>query len=179
MASGDVINYSVRPAKFVERKVIRDMLINLNRFVPISDYKYIGFGSKYFADFSLFHKTLHINDMVSIEGDVENHEKYFFNKPFECIDVIMGMSNDALPKIEYNKKFIPWLDYDFGIDITMLNDVGILIENLVSGTVVMTSYNSIAHKIGKLREEYNDEDSSHKELLIKKLKDLVSDDYIP
>jgi hypothetical protein len=179
MATGDVINYSIRPAKFVERKVIRDMLISLNRFKSITDYKYVGFGSKYFSDFSLFHKTLHINDMVSIEGDVDNKEKYQFNKPFECIEVVMGMSNEALPKIELDKSFIVWLDYDFGIDITMLNDIGFLIENLISGSVVLTSYNSIAHKIGKLRGEFGDEKASHKELLVRKLTDLVTEDYIP
>lgn len=179
MASGDVINYSIRPAKFVERKVIRDMLINLNRFSTIADYKYVGFGSKYFSDFSLFHKTLHINDMVSIEGDIDNKEKYQFNKPFECIEVVMGMSNEALPKIELNKNFIVWLDYDFGIDISMLNDIGFLVENLMSGSVVLTSYNSIAHKIGKLREDFGDEEASHKELLIRRLTDLVTEAYIP
>ena len=139
MASGDVINYSIRPAKFVERRIIRDMLIKINRFSALEKYKYIGFGSKYFADFSLFHKTLHINEMVSIEGDVENEEKYNFNKPFECIDVVMGLSNDALPKISYDKQFIAWLDYDYGIDTTMLNDIGIIVENIVSGSVFITS----------------------------------------
>lgn len=179
MASGDAINYSIRPAKFVERRIIRDMLMGINRFAVLADYKYIGFGSKYFADFSLFHKTLHINDMISIEGDVTNAEKYHFNKPFECINVVMGLSNQALPQVNFDKKFIIWLDYDYRIDLTMLNDIGILVENLISGSVVLTSYNTISLKLGQLKEEFKDDASSHKELLIRKLTDLVGEEYIP
>ena len=179
MASGDSINYTVRPAKFAERKIIRDMLISLNRFASLADYKYIGFGSKYFADFSLFHRTLHINDMVSIESDIKNKEKYHFNKPFDCIDVVMGKSNEALPKIDFSKEFITWLDYDYSIDESMLNDMGVLIENLVSGSVILTSYNSISWKIAPLRSQFNDQESSYKELFIKKLIGLVTEKYIP
>jgi hypothetical protein len=179
MASGDNINYTIRPAKFVERKIIRDMLFKVDSFQSISSYKYIGFGSKYFTDFNLFHKSLHIDDMTSIEGDVENSIKYEFNKPFDCIDVQMGNSNEVLNRLEFNKNFIAWLDYDYGFNESMLIDIEILMENIHSGSVAIISYNSIAHKIGNLRDEFKDEDSTHKELLIKKLAKLIPEQYIP
>jgi hypothetical protein len=179
MASGDIINYTIRPAKCVERKIIRDELFRINKFANISDYKYIGFGSKYFSDFSLFHRTLHINDMVSIEKEIDNEVKYSFNKPFDCIDLKIGHSNDVLSKIEFDKRVVAWLDYDYGIDISMLTDLHIILENMLSGSFVIISYNSVPHKIGNLKAEFRNENGSHKELLLEKLKQMVTEDFVP
>lgn len=179
MASGDVINYTIRPAKCVERRIIRDELFRINKFSNLSDYKYIGFGSKYFSDFSLFHRTLHINDMVSIEKEVDNEVKYSFNKPFDCIDLRIGHSNEVLSTIQFDKRVIAWLDYDYGIDITMLTDLQIILESMHSGTFVIISYNSVPHKIGSLKAEFKNEEGSHKELLIEKLKKTVTEDFVP
>lgn len=179
MASGDVINYTIRPAKCVERKIIRDELFRINKFANISDYKYIGFGSKYFSDFSLFHRTLHINDMVSIEKEIDNEVKYSFNKPFDCIDLKIGHSNDVLSKIEFDKRVVAWLDYDYGIDISMLTDLHIILESMLSGSFVIISYNSVPHKIGHLKAEFRNENGSHRELLVEKLKQMVTEDFVP
>ncbi|HGB1823876.1 TPA: O-methyltransferase, partial [Salmonella enterica subsp. enterica serovar Bahrenfeld] len=70
--TGRKIDYRIRPAKNIERKMIRDVLLRLSPFGIFSDYQYIGFGSKYFTDFIIMHKYLGIDDMISIEGDVNN-----------------------------------------------------------------------------------------------------------
>ena len=66
------------------------------------EYKYIGFGASFFADFKLTHRNLHVNDMVSIEsnGTPENRKRCEFNKPFSCINISFGFSKDQLPKIK-------------------------------------------------------------------------------
>jgi hypothetical protein len=180
IASGDRINYTLRPAKSVERKVLKDLFHSFHPFGPVSEYRYIGFGSKYFSDFKLFHRSLHIEDMVSIEFDVDRPDKYEFNKPFECVQLKFGKSSDILSTLNYTKKFIAWLDYDYAIDESMLVDINILIENLFSGSLVLVSYNSIAPKLMKLREEFCDlEEKSHSELLRKKLGKSVLTKYIP
>lgn len=178
-ASGNKINYSLRPAKAVERKMIKDLIFVLHPFGAVSKYKYIGFGSKYFSDFKLFHKSLHISDMLSIEWDVKYRDKYEFNKPFNCIRLEFGHSNEVLSNVDFDKKFIAWLDYDIAINETMLNDVGVLIDNLVSGSLVLPSYNAIAPKQVQLREEFKDQESDHSSLLKMKLKKLVPSEFIP
>lgn len=178
-ASGDRINYSLRPAKAVERKMLKDILFLMYPFGCMSECKYIGFGSKYFSDFKLFHKGLHINDMVSIEGDVKAKGKYEFNKPFGCVKLEMGASNDVLNRLEIDKRFIAWLDYDYSINESMLIDIEVLIENLYSGSVVLTSFNAIPLKLMALREELSDESSSHTVLVRTKLESLVPSRYIP
>jgi hypothetical protein len=179
VASGDRINYSLRPAKAVERKMLKDIFFLMSPFGYISECKYIGFGSKYFSDFKLFHKALHINDMVSIEGDVLAKGKYEFNKPFGCVKLEMGTSNNVLNRLEIDKKFIAWLDYDYPINKPMLSDIEVLIENLYSGSVILTSFNAMPPKLMQLREELKDNSSTHPEMVRKKLESLILSPYIP
>ncbi|WP_420745295.1 O-methyltransferase [Photobacterium damselae] len=179
MASGDIINYSIRPAKTVERKIIRDIFFNLSSFYPLENYRYIGFGSKYFSDFKLFHKDLHIEDMVSIEGDVDNARKYEFNKPFKCIDLKLGMSTEVLTELEYVKPYICWLDYDYALKQSVLDDIDILLENILSGSVVSVSLNVRPYRIMALREELSSTNGTHSELLRQKLESIVESQFVP
>ena len=102
--SGRKINYSVRPAKNVERKMMRDFFLRLSHFGRIEDYRYIGFGSKYFSDFIIFHRHLNISEMISIEADTNNRARYEFNKPYSNIRMEWGHSSEVLPKLAQSAK---------------------------------------------------------------------------
>ncbi|EOW9140100.1 hypothetical protein JG635_04715 [Vibrio cholerae] len=153
--SGKKINYSLRPSKNIERKMMRDMFLRVGHIYNLNDYTYLGFGSKYFEDFSLFHKSLHINKMISIEGDTNNRKRYEFNKPFDCIEIHFGMSNEVLPKLEYNNPIIAWLDYDSRFNQTMLFDLSLLAQRVKKGSVIALSYNSETYSSNDLVDESN------------------------
>ncbi len=178
-ASGDRINYTLRPAKSVERKMLRDLFCILYPFGPVDEYKYIGFGSKYFSDFKLFHRALHIREMVSIEGDIGNPDKYEFNKPFNCVDLKIGTSNEVLSSMKHDKKFIAWLDYDSAIAEPMLVDLEILIENLYSGSLILSSFNCTPYGVMALKEEFQCPHETHPVLLRKKFETLVPLEFVP
>uniref|UniRef100_A0A8J7DAP4 Uncharacterized protein n=2 Tax=Desmonostoc muscorum TaxID=1179 RepID=A0A8J7DAP4_DESMC len=133
------INYSLRPAKAVERKIICDSLRCLSPFGELTNYRYVGFGSTYFSDFILFHKSLHIEDMISIEKDNNAKDRFEYNKPFGCIEIKYGASYEVLPTIEWNKKSIVWLDYDSPLEKTILDDIDTLTSKLVSGSVLIVT----------------------------------------
>lgn len=78
-------DYSLRPSKQVERKVMIEVLHRLSEAgYAISEYKYLGFGSVYYVDFLMFHKYLFIENMVCVEwGDVARRMR--FNKPYKFI----------------------------------------------------------------------------------------------
>ena len=60
------VDYNLRPAKQIERRMILDTFHNLGTVgFPIRDYKYVGFGSIYFVDFAMFHKLLGIRKLLS------------------------------------------------------------------------------------------------------------------
>ena len=64
MSSYEQINYSLRPAKQIERKMLIEAFRNLTEFGDIGSYRYIGFGSIYFSDFNQVHKSLGITVCV-------------------------------------------------------------------------------------------------------------------
>jgi hypothetical protein len=170
MNSGRRINYGVRPAKSIERKMMRDLFNRLSVFDPLEKYRYIGFGSKYFCDFVLFHRYLNIGEMISIEADRNNKERYNFNKPYADITVVPGMSTDVLPSLgNVEKKTILWLDYDSTFEKYMLDDVAIVSKTLSSGSNLSVSFNTEAI--------FSDRDFDL-EYLKDTLKKMVGEEYV-
>jgi len=152
------INYRLRPAKATERKMICDSLRCLTPFGDIESYRYVGFGSTYFSDFILFHKWLHIEDMISIEKDRSAKDRFEYNKPFGCIDIKYGTSDEELPKIQWNSKAIVWLDYDSPLNLQVLEDIDFLIGKIYSGSVLIVTVSAEQERPsqeGLTREEIN------------------------
>jgi hypothetical protein len=175
--SGDTINYAIRPAKGVERKLIGDALLGIVLGFGADKYTYIGFGSKYFVDFIFFHRHLHIEKMISIESDKENNKVYEFNNPLSCIQLKFGMSNEVLPTLDYDGPVFSWLDYDSVFNQSMLSDLDGLIRCCESGSVVILSYNSRPYKAGHLKEQYGA--SSPKGLIRKELLKQLAEAAVP
>jgi hypothetical protein len=145
VGSYEKINYSLRPAKSIERKMLCDAFRRLSAFDKVENYQYIGFGSTYFSDFILFHRALGITKMISIEKDKENKERFMFNRPFRCVELEFGKSNEVLPKLNWDAKSILWLDYDDKLDNHVLSDVRFFCINASPGSVIVLSVN--AHPI--------------------------------
>lgn len=158
MSNKKPINYYLRPEKCIERKMICEILKKLCNFDHFGNYKYIGFGAKYFTDFILFHRELGIADMISIEKHHEVIERYDFNKPYNFISIIPGESNDVLRNLDWEqeKKHIIWLDYENNINNDKLFDIKYCITKIPSGSVVFFTCNSscgkMEERLDKLKE---------------------------
>src|SRR5438132_366806 len=109
--SGHEIDYSLRPAKQIERSMVFEACRRLNHFGNLEEYRYVGFGSYFFHDFRIVHRELGICDMVTIEGDYTLEERVRYNQPYACIDIRMGWSNKVLPLLNWEKPSVIWLDY--------------------------------------------------------------------
>lgn len=133
------VNYNLRPAKHIERKMMVEALRRLSEFGSLSSYLYVGFGSIYFADFSLFHKALGISRMISIEETVGSKPRFEFNKPFKCIEVQYGPSSDELPKISFDPRSIVWLDYECKLKASVLTDIAFTCTALPAGSVLVVT----------------------------------------
>jgi hypothetical protein len=141
MNSSTAINYNLRPAKSIERKMLAEAFQRLSPFGAVKGYRYVGFGSFYFSDFALFHGRLGITKMVSIERDKENNDRFTFNKPYNCIDIEFGESNDVLPKLDWDVRSIVWLDYDGKLDKGVLADINFICTNALPGSIIIFSVN--------------------------------------
>lgn len=137
------INYSLRPAKSVERKMMVEAFRRFSEFRLVETYRYIGFGSTFFADFQIIHKSLNIQAMKSIERDVENKARFEFNKPFRCIEMEFGESNTILPTLPWpDIPTIAWLDYDGPLTRAVLADIKTFCSSASPPSALIVSVNA-------------------------------------
>jgi hypothetical protein len=163
-ASYERIHYGLRPAKNVQRKMLVETFRRLVEFGSIESYRYIGFGSTYFSDFILFHKSLGIHNMVSIERDLANRRRFEFNCPYSCVRMAFGESNEVLPTLTWNVKTILWLDYDGTLMPTMLTDIKYFCASALPGSAIIVTVNAEPQEYDKdkprlvaLREQLGEE----------------------
>jgi hypothetical protein len=137
-------NYLLRPNKNVERKLMVEVLAAFEadpRF-SLSTYRYVGLSSVYYADAVLFHKRLGISDIVSIEKETSRKKRLEFNRPFSCVKVEPGTTKEALPRLEWTKPQVVWLDYDGGVALEQFADFETLTAKLSSGDFFFVSVNA-------------------------------------
>lgn len=143
-ASYREINYTLRPAKSVERRMLVELFHRLGAFEDVHNYQYIGFGSIYFSDFLLFHRTVGFTEMISIEHarSVTEKDRIELNRPYGFIQTIFGESTSLLPTIDVStKRTIAWFDYDGIFSKTALDDFFIFLSRARSGSICIASYN--------------------------------------
>lgn len=167
MSSFEKINYSLRPAKSIERKMLCEAFQRLSQFKKLKSYFYIGFGSIYFSDFQLIHRTLNISRMKSIEQETSKKDRFQFNLPFRCIDLLMGHSNDMLDRLPWDELMIMWLDYDGGLESSVLKDVQKFFTQAKPGSLFLVSLNAHPAKILISDEEDSEEETTRLDTLKK------------
>jgi hypothetical protein len=144
--------YEFRPAKHVERRLIADGLRRLDAIAPLRDFGYVGFGAFEFIDFDLFHRTLGIDDMVSIEKDTHGKERYLFNRPFGRIRLEMGTATQILPTLDWSKLKIVWLDYTEKLTTAMIQDCEGVVRECIPGSMLIVTMNAEPDKFGARRD---------------------------
>jgi len=135
------VNYSIRLGKAIERKMLCDAFRRLYPFGKIETYRYIGFGSIYFSDFSLFHRALGVDNMLSIEKDAYAKASFEFNKPYRCVQIDYRPASHVLPGLDWSQKTVAWLDYDGSLTDEVLSDVTTICARASSGTMLLASVN--------------------------------------
>jgi hypothetical protein len=154
MPSFNAINYSLRPSKTIQRKLVFSGVGILQNHLHLERMVYIGFGSIWFTDFTLAHKLLGIEDMVSIEGHDIGVQRARFNAPYATVRVEHGYSNNILPNLFSDaalrgRPWMVWLDYDYEFNESIHDDIRSLIENAPENSIVVITFNGIDRKYGQ------------------------------
>ena len=157
MPSFDVVNYSLRPSKSIQRQLVFEGVRRLQTHVNLAGMAYIGFGSVWFTDFTLAHKALGIRDMVSIEKDEIGHRRAVFNAPYATVRVSAGTAREVLPDLYRDaslnsRPWLAWLDYDYEFDEAVSDDVRSIVENAPPMSIVLVTFNAMEMKYGKVPE---------------------------
>jgi hypothetical protein len=153
-ASFAKIDYSVRPAKYAERRMLAEIFRRVRPFDTPDNYAYIGLGSVWFSDFALFHRTLGVKKMTSIERVTTARDRCEANKPFTNIAMDFRSSSDALPDLDWARRSFLWLDYDDQLAPSMLDDARTVSSHARSGSLLALSVQcQRAREMNDAREE--------------------------
>ncbi len=140
------INFNLRPAKRIERKLVAEALSSVYRYDTPRRFGYVGMGSYYFSDFVLFHRVFGLEKMVSIEIDEAHKDRFEFNKPFDCIEMAWGSTQEQLPRLAvFNERpVICWLDYYDSLTDSIIGDVQTVLRRAQSGSALLVTLKSRA-----------------------------------
>jgi hypothetical protein len=136
------IDYRIRPAKNVERKMLLEICSRMSAAEDVANYRYVGMGSIYFVDFELFHRAFGIESMISIEGRENLTERCEWNRPFDCIEVRPTTVERALPELRSDTPTIMWLDYEERLDAPILSQVAEACEILAPRSILIVTVNA-------------------------------------
>ena len=148
------INYALRPAKNMERKMIVETFSRLRGFYSLDSYRYIGFGSPYFADFSLVHRQLGIPELLCIERETDDAERFEFNRPFDCINLVFDNASAVLPALEWAERpSMIWLDYDDPMSSAILSDIDVVCASVATGSFLVVTVCNNVNDFGGMPDE--------------------------
>ena len=176
-------NYSLRPGKNIERKMLAELFGRLAVFRPVAEYCYIGLGSIYFTDFALFHRQWGFSPMFSIEGDTEGIERALFNVPFDCVQVLSGRTENHLPTMSFSYPTIVWLDYDYELSNTVLQDVQTVVQRQCeagySGVVILVTVDVESERLSNPKSVDDDQLEDWPDDPVEQFRMLVGETNIP
>ena len=154
MASFNVVNYSLRPSKSIQRQLVFEGVRRLQSQLDLERMIYVGFGSVWFTDFVMVHKLLGVRDMVSIEGNDVGYRRAVFNAPFATVSVKHGLSSAVLPEMFVDpslrdRPWLIWLDYDYELNEAVREDLRSVIENAPANSILVCTVNGLDRKYGQ------------------------------
>jgi hypothetical protein len=134
------VQYDLRPAKQVERRMLIDILMSLmSSGFPLQEYQYTGFGSVYFVDFILLHRYLGMSKLQSVEHDLSIEKRVHFNRPFAPVRIRMSPIGDIIPELNNDINHVLWLDFDDRISSEILSDVVLAAYQLSVGSILLVT----------------------------------------
>ncbi len=124
--------------------MMAEAFLRLRPFGSIESYRYVGMGSVYFSDFSLFHGLCGFDPMISIEwtDDAKIQKRFELNVPLGNIELLFGHSNVTLPTLPWDLRSVVWLDYDGSLGKEVLTDVRYLAAKMQPGSFLAVSVNA-------------------------------------
>ena len=148
-----LVNFRLRPAKAVERKMVVDACGRMSAFSNILGFRYVGLGSPFFNDFILLHKRYGMRNLICIEREVQHEARFLFNKPFDCVDMKWGESIEVLPRLQWaGIPTIVWMDYDDPIKEGLFADLRTIFSQMETGSLALFTIQATGNSFGSANQ---------------------------
>jgi hypothetical protein len=139
------VDYLLRTNKNIERKLIFDVLLHGRQSIDFREPVYVGFGSMWFGDFRLAHRTLGLETMISIERE-EYAPRADYNRPYasvtvrsgDCLTVLRGFSER-----EWQVPLFAWLDFESGLRADVVEVIELFLDSCATNSVLIITVNAL------------------------------------
>jgi len=153
MGSTNVVNFSLRQNKSIERSIAFDCAALAASRLRLRNMVYVGLGSVWFSDFVMAHRLLGIETMISIESDPIIYKRAQFNRPYRTVEIIEGDSTAITPQLLdredlAGRPWVIWLDYDEQLDEAKIDELVSLVNRLPSNSFLLTTFSALGSKYG-------------------------------
>jgi len=181
--SGALVPYHQRQNKAVDRHLFIDLLVRLNRRLPITDYTYVSFGGAFLEDFKLLHGAFGNRKLISLENDQMAWKRQQFNVPLSCIECLHKDSADFVATYSIEGNAIVWLDYaSAGETRQQFNEFQALLPKLRRYDILKITFNANPNSLRDSRSTDEAGKRETKEVRDKKRFDVLTKrigDFIP
>jgi len=172
--SGQSFSYPLRPGKFIDRGLFVELLQRVDRWTPMRDAVYVGFGGPCMEDHRVIHASLGLKKMISIENDPHVFGQQKFNRPLREIVCVLEDAKNFLDefeaqlrraKIRSSDRRILWFDYESPKElIHQLQALQTLIQLANDGDVIRITVNAHAASLGNSHEGESEAKLKHRRL---------------
>ncbi len=176
MSGGTSVPYNLRQNKHVERRLFVDLLDCIDRWRPLKNYLYVGFGGIYFEDFKLLHSHFAMHKMLSIESEKWVLPRQRKNIPYGCIDHEHCDSGEFIRTVgNYRDKYkvdnlICWLDFASPTQVAAhLNDVKALLPSFVANDILKVTLVADPYTLATTAKPGEDIHEKRLEILVQRL----------
>ncbi|MBV9794284.1 MAG: hypothetical protein JO016_10125 [Actinobacteria bacterium] len=157
MSSTNIVNFSLRQNKSIERAIAFDCINLVMNQLGIVGAVYVGFGSVWFEDFVLAHRFLGIETMVSIERDPVIFKRAIFNRPYRTVEILDGDSSGVIPSLLQRpelagRPWVVWLDHDRVVNEDRLDELVDLISAIPPNSFLLITFSAQPGKYGSVQE---------------------------
>lgn len=160
--SAQQFSYPLRPGKFVDRALFVELLQHVDRYMPMREAVYVGFGGPCMEDHRVIHAALGLKRMISIEKDDDILAQQKFNRPLREIVCVHRDAKDFVDEFEAELKRarvrpterrIIWFDYEAPRELMrQLQTLQALIDLANDGDVIRITLNAHAGSLGGFKE---------------------------
>ncbi len=179
------LSYELRPNKYISRRLFIEALRKIDRWRPISEYVYVGFGSVSLEDHKLIHSEFDSQCMISVERDPLVYRRQKFNVPYDtiiCVNVDAGDLTQDLYGWLRDRQSIEepmlaiWLDYEapreLGFQLDQLEEI---VSQLDPGSLIRVTLNAHVASLDGKSDPANATDEEKRERRLDLLHSLVGD----
>lgn len=152
MSGGSDIDYELRPAKGVDRKIFLDLLSRYQRWVPLDGAVYISMGGYPMSDHRMIYRRFGLEHLISIDGEKHVVDRQRFNKPTEktkCLHLRSNILIENFDKILSENEIpdtatrVVWMDFTEPNKLSdQLSQFEQLLETLGEGDIIRITLNA-------------------------------------